>query len=68
MSFSMMFRMRLDILPIIPKSLTMTRRFSMSYLSIVWVNKAAATYTNAKNTAPMIRRVQLEKLSSEMRA
>ncbi len=67
MSFSMMFRTRLNILTIIPSPLTMPRRFSMSYLFIVWVNKAAATYTNAKNTTPMISRIQLEKPSSEMR-
>jgi len=67
MSFSMMFRTRLNILPIMPSSLTMLRRFSMSYLFIVWVNKAAARNTNAKNITPMISRIQLEKLSSEMR-
>ena len=67
MSFSMMFRTRLNILPIMPSSLTMPRRFSMSYLFIVWVNKVAATNTNAKNTTPMISRIQLEKPSSEMR-
>ena len=45
----------------------MPRRFSMSYLFIVWVNKVAATNTNAKNITPMISRIQLEKPSSEMR-
>ena len=67
MSFSMMFRTRLNILPTMSSPLTMPRRFSTSYLFIVWVNKAAATNTNAKNTIPMISRIQLEKPSSEMR-
>jgi len=67
MSFSMMFRRRLVILPIVPSPLAMPRRFSMSYLFIVWVNKAAETNTNVKNTTPTISRIQLEKSSSEIR-
>ena len=67
MSFSMTFRTRLSILPIIPSPLTMPRRFSMSDLFIVWVNNVAATNTNAKNTMPMISRIKLEKPSSKMR-
>jgi len=63
----MMFRTRLNILPIVPSPFTMPRRFSMSDLFIVWVNKAAATNTNAKNTTPMISRIKLEKPSSKMR-
>ena len=67
MSFSMMFRTRLNILPIVPSPLTMQCRFSMSDLFIVWVNKAVATNTNAKNTAPMINRNRLEKPNSKIR-
>ena len=67
MNFSMMFRTRLNILPIIPTPLNMPRRFSMSDLSIVLVSKVAATNTITKNITPIISRITLEKASCEMR-
>jgi len=39
----------------------------IGFIGTLVLRQAAATYTNAKNTTPMISRIQLEKLSSEMR-